>query len=650
MTMARGSLALLILVCVRARADPQVVTAAEDAAASFEQHAGTPQAIQQNLTQPLLSDAQMQTPDGTTFDAQLICQQEDGFMEVLITPSATGDIGGINIQQDTTMDGVYDRLYSPPVHASGVCANGFVSCTPGTWDSCRAYQWTADANNNLDVTEVGLSRLGGCFCLNNYCGAGLLVNNLDTTVSAVGGGAAAALAANNPYYAITNVRVNGPTAEYFGQNTAQCGAAGPTQLTSYFQAPAALPSDANAVAATDDVFQMITASPAATQSDLTTVGCDIRRSVTMDEIDLNDIIDYNGGSGSVSPCGANCLQLILGRVGNNYWGPAACSMFEHSVQFNVLRPDRIVSATLTRAVWDDWIQVRANANLIWSGPNAWVGNGNPPGRCELSTSWNRSLNVDFTNSLTAGGLVDFNIRVAVAGYGEGYAYARVTVDTSCELQPDVVVDGCQTYQSDPECNLISETVDGVETIRNYTATGLTPIPSTRTINGVACSADVTREWWDKGRTYSCVSNNDYDFTSDLERKAFIEASATPTTYQDRITDVDTGTVTITDGTMVLLDEVPVPACVSACKTRRERVRNDVGRSGVVSDSNTAPATYDMLYHECDQSNVCPLGPGEEIVKDCGCIDEFAEAAVVMQLVRMGGQDIICSSGTQQPVQ
>ena len=500
------------------------------------------------------------------------------------------------------------------------------------------------------MVEVGLSQLGGCYCLNNYCGAGLLVNNLDTTVAAVGGGAAAALAANNPYYAITNVRVNGPAAEYFGQNMAQCGAAGPTALTNYFQSPATITADATTTAAADDVYQLLVASPAATQSNLSSVSCDIRRSVMMDEVQLNDIIDYNGGSGSVSPCGTNCLQLILGRIGNNYWGPASCSMFQHNVQFNVLRPDRITSARLTRAVWDDWIQVRANSNLIYSGPNVWTGTGNPPGRCELSTSWDRNLNVDFTSSLMAGGPVDFNIRVAVAGLGEGYAYARVNVDTACELQADVVLDGCQAYQSDPDCILVAEKVDGVETIRAYTATGLTPLPSTVTISGVACSADVTRDWWEKNRTYSCLGGTQADFSADLERKAFIEARATPTTYQDRVTDVDTGAVTITDGTMVLLDEVPVPACVSACKTRRERTRNEVGRSGVVADSNTAPVTYDMLYHECDQSSGCPLGPGEEMVKDCGCIDEFAEASVVMQLVRMGGQDIICSSGTQQPVQ
>ncbi len=631
----------LLLIALTARAAPEQVTAAEDAAAAFATHAGTPQAIQENLTQPLLSSSLMRTPDGKEFAAQLICPAQDSFLEILITPSATGDIAAINIQQDTSMDGVFDRRYSPPFAVSGVCANGLIACTAGSWSDCRHYAWVADQSNSLDVNETGLNQLGGCFCINNHCGSGLLANNLDSVVAAVGGGAANALARQNPYYAVTKVEVDGPLAHYFGQNTADCGAAGPATLTAYFANAGTLSNDAAAAAAAEDVYQLMTDSPAATQSNLTTVSCDIRRSVAMDETGLNDIIDYDGGSGSISPCGSDCLQLVLGRIGDNYWGPSNCAIFEHNVRFNVLRPQRVLKATLIRAVWDDWIQVRANADLIWSGPNPWSGFGNPPGRCELKTSWDRALNVDFTRSLQVQGPADFNIRVAVAGHGEGYAYARVTVDTACYLQDDLILDGCRAYQADTDCSLQSETVDGVDIVRNFAATGLSPLPSTVTINGSACSENVSRDWWHKHRVYQCRAAGDYDFSAALERKAFVHASATPTGYQDRVTDI------VTTGDLPLLDEVAVPACVAACKTRRPRIRNDVGRSGVVSDENTSPDTYDILYHECSQDLICPLSEGEELIKACSCLDEFPEASVVMQLIRMAGQDILCSSGTPQ---
>ena len=42
--------------------------------------------------------------------------------------------------------------------------------------------------------------------------------------------------------------------------------------------------------------------------------------------------------------------------------------------------------------------------------------------------------------------------------------------------------------------------------------------------------------------------------------------------------------------------------------------------------------------------------GEEIVIDCQCINEFAEAATVIQTLRLAGKDNICSSGQKQPMQ
>ena len=494
-------ISLLLNMLLRPAVAQDPVSAAEDAASAFSSLAGSAELIRQRLSRPLLSGDLMQTPDGTLFAAKLLCPADDSFLEVLITPSASGDIAAVNIQQDTSMDGVLNRVFAPPFAVSGVCANGLISCTPGTWSDCRYYQWSADAAHNLNVLETAASTLGGCSCINNHCGVELLASNLESFVATVGAGAANALARQNPYFAITRSEIEGPLARYFGQDTAGCGAAGPSGLSTYFSNASNLSGDAATESSDNDVYQLITASPAASNAPLSTVSCDIRRSVTLDEVGVNDIIDYDGGSGAISPCGANCLQLVLGRIGNNYWGPSACSMFEHQVRFTILRPDRIRQAILSRAVWDDWIQVRANSDLIWSGPNPWLGSGNPPGACELKTSWDRSLNVDFSSALQTAGPVDFNVRVAVAGYGEGYAYARVNVDTSCRVNDDLILNNCQALQSNADCALQAETVDGVDTLRNFTVTGLSPLPSTVNLTGSFCSDSVSREWWVKQQRY-----------------------------------------------------------------------------------------------------------------------------------------------------
>lgn len=65
--------------------------------------------------------------------------------------------------------------------------------------------------------------------------------------------------------------------------------------------------------------------------------------------------------------------------------------------------------------------------------------------------------------------------------------------------------------------------------------------------------------------------------------------------------------------------------------------------GSVSGKQTAPS-YNFYYHQCTKDNVCPAEPGETVVKACQCLDEFADAAAIMQIIRQAGQDMICSSG------
>jgi len=644
-----------MLICCVASADSDDVQAASDIASEFSNYAGSAESIQQKLTQPLMSGTAMEGPDGKQFDAQVSCQSEDAFLDVFIIPSATGDISSINVKVDTTMDGLHDSTYVSPMHASGVCANGVITCNPGTWEDCQGYKWSADFTNHLQLVEAAPSELGGCYCVNNHCGSGLLVNNLEATVSALGGGAAGALTSLSPYYAITRTQIDGPTAQYFGQNVADCGMPGLVASTSYMNDSSNFTNDAASSAASNPTYQLFSQSPSLTASDLSSVSCELNRSVNLSEIELSEIIDYSGGAGDVGLCGPDCLQLTLGQVGDDYWGPYVCGMETHDVQFNVMQPDRIMSATLTNVVWDDWIQVKANSNQIFSGPHEWIGVGNPPGTCEQGTNWNVNPNIDFTSVLQAGGLVDFNIRVAISGGGEGYARAEVMVETGCAIEPDIVSDGCTAYEADTSCTLIEETVDGVETITGGLNTGLVPLSSDRTLSGSACSETVNRSWWKKERKYSCISNSGPTPTFDegLERLATIHGSASPTSYDDLQFDPNNPgapPTSISNLQIELLDEVPVASCSQACKTSRIRPRNDVSESGVVTDLATNPVTREFIYRDCPQSNVCPIGPGETLETDCSCISNFGEAASIMQLIRLGGQDVICSSGFQQPIQ
>lgn len=67
------------------------------------------------------------------------------------------------------------------------------------------------------------------------------------------------------------------------------------------------------------------------------------------------------------------------------------------------------------------------------------------------------------------------------------------------------------------------------------------------------------------------------------------------------------------------------------------------KPGVVGAKQNTPTGYDTFYHSCGSENVCPLGAGEELVSACGCLDDFPEAAVMMQSLRLGGADLVCTA-------
>ena len=75
------------------------------------------------------------------------------------------------------------------------------------------------------------------------------------------------------------------------------------------------------------------------------------------------------------------------------------------------------------------------------------------------------------------------------------------------------------------------------------------------------------------------------------------------------------------------------------------IASAIAISGVVGASQNDPAGWNSFYHSCTADNVCPLGEGEELVTACGCLDDFPEAAVMMQTVRLAGSDLACTAGT-----
>lgn len=696
----------------------QATADAKTANSTAKTYIGSKQALNNNAQKPLMGNTQMVAYDGTQFNGQIACASATPFFEMLVQPSPTGDINIQSITQDTNYDGIMDAAYTLPNVVSGVCANGIISCAAGTWTACMAYQWAASAGGLLTLNSVPLSAVGGCYCVNNHCGNNLVWNNLGTVMGDIAGGGIAAIVANKPALAVADVRIDGPVIKYYAKKMGSCADPTATDPIQYQSTPfsisgasatkastaMAAPSPSALPAASvfseqmaSGVYQVVANSPLAADAATTTRDCQIKRQISLDEVTDADILAYNGGIGGITSCGSGCFNLILGQaVDNNLTG--TCGLYRFDVSFWVLRPDRIVNATLVRALFDDHIQVSTNNELLWAHDAGWTDLSDtsyPPGTwfqqqwgfvdttqyvcqinglyyptaadcsasclwgcnqvvvsevklisttpwCERSTNWDVNPNIDFTAKLQTAGPHDFKIRVAVADLGEGYAYAQVNVDNSCKALPDVIDNQCTAIETNPDCMLQQEIIDSVLTYSNYNPTGLVQLPSTTSLNGASCTVPVTRDWWQKNRRYVCKTNNHYDFSAAMERKANIDNSATATGFQDYRLN-ENGQWVHENSTMAMPDTGNAQTCMQTCKARKPRDLKPISGLGVADDQRNVTPSWDFVYHECED-NVCPLETGEELVKACACINEFGEATAIMQGMRMATKDMICTSG------
>lgn len=120
--------------------------------------------------------------------------------------------------------------------------------------------------------------------------------------------------------------------------------------------------------------------------------------------------------------------LTIGKKSNaNYWD-GTCLVVDKTIEFNISNLELVDYFSLNRVVFDDYISVSLNDNVIYVGPyngtkleviNNRVDDGiNNSRSCELSTIWNQYLNIGLTNFLKLGKNI-LKMRVIVSGSGQG---------------------------------------------------------------------------------------------------------------------------------------------------------------------------------------------------------------------------------------
>jgi hypothetical protein len=193
-------------------------------------------------------------------------------------------------------------------------------------------------------------------------------------------------------------------------------------------------------------------------------------------------------------------------------------------------------------------------------------------------------------------------------------------------------------------------IDGVSIVRNANPTGLVVLPSTKTIRENTCN-DVllTRDWWERKKVFLCDTGG-YDFSDAKKRFGAVADSmrttGTVTDYRDTIKS-SSGDWSESLGALSQTAADPVSDCELACKTRKAKVDSQANLLGTSSQYQADTQSYDIIYRTCDNNGLCPAESGEEIIKNCQCLNEFNEAASMMQMLRLGGQDAICTTGEEK---
>ncbi len=720
---------------------------------------GSQEGVNTKMAQPLISGGtSMKTLDGATeFAAQLQCPSSRQFLQILAQPVGSGDLGTVLVSQDTNYDGTMDYSFSVASPVSGLCTNGVISCTLGTWTDCKAYQWGADSNGKASLLPTLINILTGCYCINASCGSNLAWNNMATVLRTLGGGVVGAIHGTKAAV-ITDVKIDGATITYYGQDSANCsqisGTSGSSTAQQYYSNPVAMLPDVESEKTTQSAdptsyYSMLFTASKNLQAETRT--CQITRAPlftwdqnydcgsttytydtcetveadpectlrdeTVDQVvtiknfmptglspqpactDLNGTVEAScsytcpGDTTGTVPCLTTPICVVNGYV-------AACTNGQCPLDSGA------ACSSAPACIVGGQAQLCQFVNPIVEAVGAWIGGGPAvasensirfyypdtgresgrvtfaPGisataaisgdsrRCELPQLDTNVFRVEapepvdsiFTYCRMEPGNLTFAVtgakitNMATSSWCFGLAHIELSTDGQ-----SLYATGWGRYKWEVEgegamCELM--TTNG--TVRLDFSPNHCPLTNpTHGCSGIpavcnkTCSIQTCLDWWKKSRTYTCTSSS-YDFSDIRRRVKTIRDSAAEgggsASYTDLRKDKDGNWLPETQHTFSMASRASSNTqCTKACKTRKPVFNTDATTGWARSSYTNASTTWCFHYREC-ANDVCPAGEDEEVVKGCQCINEFAEASSIMQTIRLGAHDMICSDDTKKLLQ
>ena len=470
----------------------------------------------------------------------------------------------------------------------------------------------------------------------------------------IGTGIVNAIHPTNPNYTITDVDVADTTITYYGQDSQNMGAAGEVYAggTTHPEVYINAPEDMNADGETEFSDQM-------SDSDSYAFLVSSASDETADSIDCiiwNDI-QFNQNIFTISNNGIDTwgtdhyLYMHIVQQGNN-------------ILYQWLNTDKygvICRRGCGPCYWDTTGLINLDT-ILYPDP--------------------ASYSYTFSAQMSGLGCVDSNASVnalnrdILLGVCAGHNCQTPLVNWNYSLRgtsdvPQLVSnDSCAAENIDDSCSLMEEKICGrggmncVYTVKDFNPTGLTPYPFCETVstsidfytvcmdgstvatiinssNRLTVLGSANNLWWHIKRTYSCENEDTFNFDAAEEQLNQISTSFANTdpvlSYQS--INIDTGE--ITSYSINLPPSADVEPCEKTCKIRVPVQNTQVAESGHTGQYLISTDDFNEIDRQC-WNDVCIVNAGETLIQDCACINQFSEAASLMQALDEAGSDIICS--------
>lgn len=194
-----------------------------------------------------------------SMNIQVSSQSSGVFLTVTGSPSAYGDFDNLKVHIDTNFDGTVDYTYTSPVVISGICNNGIITCSLGTWNNKYPYLWKCDSALRVTLLLApNQDNLNNCKCVNRSCQYVTNSESVKTDLKAIGDAILSAIQSVKPHISITNVEIEPGSVKYFGQNNDGVGI-GSTGIAPAFTNPETLFNPTNDSALNNAVATQTTA-------------------------------------------------------------------------------------------------------------------------------------------------------------------------------------------------------------------------------------------------------------------------------------------------------------------------------------------------------------------------------------------------------